>query len=71
ALLPTLKLGKHPAWTGTHACRCQEIEIVTYPQQPINTDGEITTHTPAKFQVIPEALTVIVPNNFITPSSFN
>lgn len=71
ALLPTLKLGKHPAWTGIHACRCQEIEIVTYPPQPINTDGEITTYTPAKFQVIPKALNVIVPNNFIPPSSFN
>jgi diacylglycerol kinase family enzyme len=27
----------------------------------INTDGEITTQTPAKFRVIPQALQVIVP----------
>lgn len=63
ALLPALKLGRHPAWTGIHACRCQEVEVITYPEQPINTDGEITTYTPAKFQVMPKALTVIVPDN--------
>jgi len=39
----------------------ESIEIETSRPRPINTDGEITTHTPARFQVIPNALTIFVP----------
>jgi len=39
----------------------QKIEISTRKLYPINTDGEITTYTPAKFQLVPQALPVIVP----------
>jgi diacylglycerol kinase family enzyme len=38
-----------------------EIEIVTLKAFRINTDGELTVSTPARFQVIPRALTVYVP----------
>jgi diacylglycerol kinase family enzyme len=41
--------------------RSQEIEIYTAEPLAINTDGEITTHTPAKFHVVSKALSVIVP----------
>lgn len=38
-----------------------EIEVVTRRAFRINTDGELTVSTPAKFRVIPRALTVYVP----------
>ncbi len=39
----------------------REIEIHTSKAYKVNTDGEITTITPAKFRVIPNALQVFVP----------
>ncbi|HIK37299.1 MAG: lipid kinase [Geminocystis sp.] len=39
----------------------REIEIHTNKAYKVNTDGEITTITPAKFRVIPNALQVFVP----------
>ena len=41
----------------------KEIEIHTRKSYDINTDGEITTITPAKFKVIPHALKVFVPSS--------
>jgi YegS/Rv2252/BmrU family lipid kinase len=42
-------------WRGT------EIEIRTRRPMPINTDGEVTTQTPAQIRVVPRALSVYVP----------
>jgi YegS/Rv2252/BmrU family lipid kinase len=42
-------------WRGT------EIEIRTRRPMPINTDGEVTTQTPAQVRVVPRALSVYVP----------
>lgn len=39
----------------------QEIEVHTHKSYSINTDGEITTITPAKFKVIPRKLKVFAP----------
>ncbi|MCC3532021.1 MAG: lipid kinase [Microcoleus sp. PH2017_22_RUC_O_B] len=61
ALLPAMKKGNHTSWPNVRALHAQEIEINTSKRRPINTDGEITTHTPAKFRVIPQALAVIAP----------
>ena len=61
ALLPAMRQGNHSSWPNVRALHAQEIEINTSQRRPINTDGEITTHTPAKFRVIPQALAVIAP----------
>jgi diacylglycerol kinase family enzyme len=31
---------------------------------PVSTDGEITTRTPARFEVVPRALSVLVPASY-------
>jgi len=61
ALLPAMRQGNHSSWPNVRAFHAQEIEINTSKRRRINTDGEITTHTPAKFRVIPQALAVIAP----------
>ncbi len=62
ALLPAMRQGNHTSWPSVRALHGQEFEINTSKRRPINTDGEITTHTPAKFRVIPQALAVIAPS---------
>lgn len=61
AALPSVWQGQHRAWSGVHACKCQEIEVYTHERYLINTDGELTTHTPARFRIIPKALSVLTP----------
>ncbi|HCF27577.1 MAG TPA: lipid kinase [Cyanobacteria bacterium UBA11049] len=61
ALLPAMRGGRHSALRGVRALHGQEIQVYTKKPRPINTDGEITTHTPANFRVIPQALAVLVP----------
>jgi len=41
----------------------REIEIRTEPPLKLDTDGEVTTRTPAYFRVIPNALRVFAPGN--------
>jgi diacylglycerol kinase (ATP) len=60
-LLPAMRRGRHNNLPGVRALQGQEIEIYTHKPRPINTDGDITTSTPAHFRVIPEALSVLVP----------
>ncbi|MEG4864051.1 lipid kinase [Microcoleus sp. CZ3-B2] len=61
ALLPAMRQGNYTTWPKVRALHAQEFEINTSKRRSINTDGEITTHTPAKFRVIPQALAVIAP----------
>ncbi|MEG4148269.1 lipid kinase [Microcoleus sp. Pol12B5] len=61
ALLPAMRQGNHTSWPNVRALHAQEFEVNTSKRRPINTDGEITTYTPAKFRVIPQALAVIAP----------
>ncbi|MBE9190343.1 lipid kinase [Gloeocapsopsis crepidinum LEGE 06123] len=61
ALLPALRHGRHTTLSGVRAFHAQEIEVYTRKPHPINTDGEITTYTPAHFRVIPRALAVLMP----------
>ena len=42
-------------------CSPGSIEIQTSPPLSVNTDGEITTTTPARFNLLPHALSVFVP----------
>ena len=60
-LIPAIMRGKQGKLPSVRTLDGQEIEIYTRRPYPINTDGEITTSTPAKFHLIPEALPVIVP----------
>jgi len=60
-LLPRMRQGRHINARNVRALQAQEIEIYTRKPRPINTDGEITTYTPAYFRVIPKAVTVFVP----------
>ncbi|MBD2294005.1 lipid kinase [Anabaena sphaerica FACHB-251] len=60
-LLPAMRQGRHIHWREVRAMQGQEIEVYTRRAYPINTDGEITTYTPAVFRVIPRAIGVLVP----------
>ncbi|BAZ23920.1 diacylglycerol kinase catalytic region [Kalymmatonema gypsitolerans NIES-4073] len=62
-LLPAMRQGRHIHSQSVRAFSGQEIEVYTRKPRPINTDGEITTYTPAHFRVIPNALSVLVPSN--------
>ncbi len=61
ALLPALRQGNHTSASWVHAWAGQEFRVYTRRPRSINTDGEITTATPAHFRVIPKALSVLVP----------
>lgn len=60
-ILPAMRSGNHTASKFVSHYRCREAEIQTRRSHDINTDGEITSQTPAQFRVVPEALTVFVP----------
>ncbi|WP_439469850.1 lipid kinase [Blastomonas fulva] len=55
------RTGTHGAWKEVRTARCVEFEIETRHLMLINTDGEIVTATPARFHVMPEAVTVFAP----------
>jgi diacylglycerol kinase (ATP) len=63
--LPTLRWGWHEKPGQIRHWRCRELEIRTVRPVPINTDGEVTTHTPARMDVIPGAIPVFVPQTFL------
>lgn len=60
-LLPVIRNGRHIHRQNVRALHGQEMEVYTRKPRPINTDGEITTYTPAQFRVIPKAVAVFVP----------
>ncbi|MEH2079538.1 MAG: lipid kinase [Nostoc sp.] len=60
-LLPAMRRGRHIHWQSVRSHQGQAIEVHTRKPRPINTDGEITTYTPAHFRVIPKAIAVFVP----------
>lgn len=67
-LIPALRQGRYSRKFGVRTLEGQEIEVYTRKAYPINTDGEITSYTPACFRVIPSALAVIVPQkNTVKP----
>ncbi|WP_456308182.1 lipid kinase [Roseicella aquatilis] len=61
ALLPWLRRGTQGQWRDVRAFRTTELELRTRRQRPVNTDGELTTHTPAVFRLRPAALRVFAP----------
>ncbi|BAZ31953.1 diacylglycerol kinase catalytic region [Cylindrospermum sp. NIES-4074] len=60
-LLPAMRQGRHIYSRNVRVLEGKEIEVFTRKPRPINTDGEITTYTPALFRVIPKAISVLVP----------
>ncbi len=61
ALYPAFRKGTHGRWDAVHTWDCTEVEIVTRRSMPVNTDGEITTFTPARFTVHPGAVLIACP----------
>ena len=57
----SFRQGEHGAWDEVRAIRAREFEVRTRRPKPINADGEIVTHTPARFTIRPEAVTVFAP----------
>ncbi|WP_342108585.1 lipid kinase [Methylobacterium sp. SI9] len=71
ALLPALRRGTHGRAADVRAFETQNLRISTRRPRPVNTDGELTTHTPAHFKVVPKILQVFAPEPVRGPSSFD
>jgi YegS/Rv2252/BmrU family lipid kinase len=63
ALLPGLRSGDLQSLNRVRTLRGPSIDVVTHRPRRVNTDGELTTHTPARFRVVPQALSVFVPRS--------
>lgn len=61
ALLPWLRRGTQGQWRDVRAFRTTALELRTRKPRPVNTDGELTTWTPAVFRLRPAALRVFAP----------
>ncbi|MGE0416094.1 MAG: lipid kinase [Acetobacteraceae bacterium] len=60
-LLPALRSGTHHAWSEVKTLAGESLLVRTSRPRSVNTDGEITTKTPALFRVRPAAMRVFVP----------
>lgn len=60
-ILPALRRGALAPVPEVRTLSGREFEVRTRKRWPINTDGEITAHTPAVFRVLPRALSVLAP----------
>ncbi|NEU10757.1 lipid kinase [Methylobacterium sp. BTF04] len=61
ALLPALRKGTQGKAADVRAFSTTEILVRTKKPRPVNTDGELSTHTPAHFKVIPRAVRIFSP----------
>lgn len=64
ALFPALRLGRLRHRESVRVMRGRTIEVSTRRRLPVNTDGDLTTYTPAEFKVVPGALEVFVPASY-------
>ena len=71
ALLPAFRRGTHGRAADVRAFHTQEIKLSTRKPRPVNTDGELTTHTPAHFKVFPKILRVFAPEPVRGPAPFD
>ncbi len=53
----------------TRVARSPVVEVVTRLPQPISADGEVVTVTPARFSILPRAVTVFVPAETTTAAA--
>ncbi|MGJ5177171.1 lipid kinase [Bradyrhizobium oligotrophicum] len=61
AMAHAFRQGRHGLWQEVRATRDTSFEIRTRRPRPINADGELVTFTPARFGVLPRAVSVFVP----------
>ncbi len=61
AVLPAMRRGSHGVTPWVQTWQGKEFHVYTRRPRAINTDGDITTSTPAHFRVVPKALSVLVP----------
>jgi len=66
-LLPALRSGRFSERIGISRWHGRKIKVWTRSHKRINTDGEITTTTPALFELCPKVLEVFVPNPATKP----
>lgn len=62
-IYPAFREGRHGMWREVRTIAAPEIEVATRRRRRVNTDGEITTRTPARFRVLRDAIAVIVPED--------
>jgi len=60
-LLPSLRKGTQSRWDDVRAFKTTEVTIRTKQPRPVNTDGELTTWTPARFRIRPKSILVFAP----------
>ena len=60
-LLPALRRGTHRHWKDVRAFPTQSCAVATKRPMPVNTDGELTTMTPAMFRLLPGCVSVFAP----------
>ena len=60
-LIPVYLLKSHNPRKGLHLLRAKNFTVTTNPVLDIDTDGEVTTKTPAKYEMLPKALLVFAP----------
>ncbi|MBI0435342.1 lipid kinase [Roseomonas sp. KE0001] len=61
ALLPFLRRGTHGQWRDVRAFPTTACEVRTRRPMQVNTDGELTAKTPARFRLRPKAVRVFAP----------
>ncbi len=61
ALLPWLRAGTQGNWRDVRAFATSEVSVRTRRPRSVNTDGELTSATPALFKIIPRAVRVYTP----------
>jgi diacylglycerol kinase (ATP) len=61
ALVPALRRGTLKSWRDVRTFETSAVTIRTRRNRSVNTDGELTTATPAVFRVIPQAVRVYAP----------
>lgn len=60
-LLPSLRKGTHGKWNDVRAFGTTGLVVKTSRPRPVNTDGELTTWTPAHFKILRRAINVYAP----------
>lgn len=59
--LPSLRAGRHDQLEGSLTLQGRRFTVTTDAPMDVATDGEVTTCTPAVFEILPAALPVLIP----------
>ena len=60
-MAPSFRQGEDGAWQEVRAIRGGAFEVRTRFPRPVNADGEIVMQMPARFTLLPGAVTVFMP----------